>query len=169
MVFTVETKVRTSTSGLRKLVKELQEAARTVAVAGVIKGDADATETAVLNEFGGTGIYKDGPYAGQSVQVPARSFVQAPVELNANEIISVGANEIDFDKKPNIVNALRKMGERAAELQQRALESNGEGIPGWQKHNSERTIETKNGIDRPLYTRVGTTFPIDYELQTRGV
>ena len=167
MVFTVETKVRTSTAGFKKLMKQLQEATKTVAVSGVINGDPDATETAVLNEFGGVGIYKDGPYAGQSVQVPARSFVQAPVELNREEIIRAGANDIDFDKKVNITNALRKMGQKAAELQESALESNGEGIPGWQKHNSPRTIETK-GEDNPLHTRFGKTFPIDYELQTRG-
>ena len=168
MVFAVESKVRTSTAGFKKLMKQLEEAMKTVVVSGVINGDADATEKAVLNEFGGTGIYEDGPYAGQSVVVPARSFVQAPVELNAEDIVNSGANDIDFDKKDGLINALRKMGRRASELQEKALESNGEGIPGWQKHNSPRTIETKEGLDKPLYTRNNTTFPIDYELQRRG-
>ena len=149
-------------------MKQLEEAMNTVVVSGVINGDADATEKAILNEFGGTGIYESGPYAGQTVIVPARSFVQAPVELNAEDIVSAGANEIDFGKKEGLFNALRKMGKKAAEFQENALESNGEGIPGWQKHNSPRTIETKDGLDKPLYTRHNTTFPIDYELQRRG-
>ena len=164
MVFTVETKVRTSTAGFRKLLKELEQATKTVAVSGVINGDENATEAAVLNEFGGKGFYPD----GSEVMVPSRSFVQAPVELNAKQIVDAGLNEIDFEKKPNLMNALRKMGEKASELQAKALESNGEGIPGWQKHNSPRTIDVK-GFDKPLYTRFNTTFPIDYELQTRGV
>ena len=144
-------------------MKELEEAMNTVAVSGVINGDADATEAAILNEFGGEGSYPD----GRKVLVPARSFVQAPVELNADEIVSAGENEINLDKKETLMNALRKMGEKASELQEKALESNGEGIPGWQKHNSPRTIDIK-GFDKPLYTRHNTTFPIDYELQKRS-
>lgn len=144
-------------------MKELEEAMNTVAVSGVINGDADATEAAILNEFGGVGYYPD----GSKVLVPTRSFVQVPVERNADEIVNAGKNEINLDKKETLMNALRKMGEKASELQEKALESNGEGIPGWQKHNSPRTIDIK-GFDKPLYTRHNTTFPIDYELQKRS-
>jgi len=165
MVFTVETNIKSDFSGFKELAKQLAEAQKQVAIVGVINADADATENAVLNEFGGVGIYKDGPYAGQSVQVPQRSFIQAPIELGKEEIVAAAENEI---KELDLDSAIKKMAEKAVELQEYALESNGEGIPGWQKHSGPRTIETKGGMDQPLYTRHGTTFPIDYEIQRRG-
>ena len=168
MVFTVETKMRTSTAGFRSLLKKLNEACNTVVVSGVINGDTDATETAILNEFGGTGIYKRGPYAGQTVKVPARPFVASAIEHHAEEIIKAGESHIDFEKDINITEALNAMGKKTKELQENTLDSNGEGVPGWQKHNSPRTIETKGGLDKPLFTELGGTFPIDYELQKRS-
>jgi len=166
MVFAVESKVRLNLSGLKRLLKELEEANNTVAVSGVINGDANATDAAILNEFGGKSIYTDDPYRGEEVIVPARSFVQKPIDINAQKIIDAGVDELDF-KKGSFIKSLNKMGKMASELQEKALETNGEGIPDWQKHNSPRTIDIK-GFDKPLYTRHNTTFPIDYELQRRG-
>lgn len=168
MVFTVEIKTRTSTAGFRSLLKKLNEACNTVVVSGVINGDTDATETAILNEFGGTGIYERGPYVGQTVKVPARPFVSSAIEHHADEIVKAGESQIDFEKDINITAALHAIGKKTKELQERTLDSNGEGVPGWQKHNSPRTIETKGGLDKPLFTELGGTFPIDYELVKRS-
>lgn len=168
MVFTVETKIKTSTAGFRSLLKKLNEACNTVVVSGVINGDTDATETAILNEFGGTGIYERGPYMGQTVVVPKRPFVSHAIERHAEEIIKAGENKIDFEKGVNIIEALNAMGKKTKEIQEKTLDSNGEGVPGWPKHNSRRTIETKNGLDKPLFTELGGTFPIDYELVKRS-
>ena len=156
-----------STAGLRSLMRSLNEALNTVAVAGVINGDEDANEAAHLNEFGGTGIYKDGKYAGQTVSVPPRPFVASAIDHHKNEVLKAGAEKIDFEKKPNFMKALDAMGKKAAELQKETILTNGEGVPGWQKHNSPRTIATK-GFDDPLFTRHGETFPIDYELVKVG-
>ena len=156
-----------STAGLRTLIRTLDEAMNSVAVAGVINGDEDAYKAAVLNEFGGVGIYEDGKYAGQSVEVPRRPFISDSIDRHEKEILKAGIEKIDFEKKVNFMKALDAMGKKAAELQENALLTNGEGIPGWQKHNSPRTIETK-GFDQPLYTRHGTTFPIDYEIIRKG-
>jgi len=167
MVFTVTEKIKIDKSGLQALVKKLNEACNTVVVSGVIKGDADATETAILNEMGGTGIYRRGPYAGQSVEVPARPFVASAIEHHSDEIIKVAEESLDLEKDPNLIQALNAVGKKVAELQEETLYSNGEGVPGWQKHNSTRTIETK-GFDKPLFTELGGTFPIDYELKKRS-
>ena len=169
MVFAVETKIRTSTAGFRTFLRKLNEACNTVAVAGVINGDDDATETAILNEMGGVGVYTRGKYAGQTVDVPARPFVASAIEHHADEILAVAEKNIDFDKGVDLMPALNAMGKKAAELQLETIESNGEGVPDWQKHNSPRTIETKGGLDRPLYREDGKTFPIDYEIVKGGV
>lgn len=155
-------------NGFKSLLNNLKEASKTVAVSGVINADENATEAAVLNEFGGTGIYTRGPYVGQSVDVPPRPFVKSAIEHHADEIIKVAEDSLDLEEDPNLTKVLRAMGKKTAELQEDALYSNGEGIQGWQKHNSPRTIETKNGLDKPLFTEHGTTFPIDYELQRRS-
>jgi len=152
---------------MEALLNNLNEACKTVVVSGVINGDADATEAAELNEFGGTGIYKRGPYAGQTVKVPARPFVASAIEHHAGEIVRAAGEAIDLENDPTLTNALHVMGKKTAELQENTLYSNGEGVPGWQKHNSPRTIETK-GFDKPLFTELGGTFPIDYELQKRS-
>ena len=164
MVFAVNLHTRMDMSGFKKLYKQLEEATKTVAISGVINGDADAVKTAKLNEYGGTGIYERGPYAGQTVEVPARPFVRSAIEHHADEIIKVAKKNLDLDKDPNLIGALNAVGKKTAELQKKTLDSNGEGVPGWQKHNSPRTIETKNGLDKPLFTEFGETFPIDYEL-----
>ena len=149
------------------MLRKLNEACNTVVVSGVIHGDEETTENAVLNEFGGTGIYKRGPYAGQTVEVPPRPFVTATIEHGADEVIKVAKESLDLDNDPTLVKALNAIGKKAKELQEKPLQTNGEGIAGWQKHNSLRTIETK-GFDKPLYNQEGSTFPIDYELQRRS-
>ena len=168
MVFAVSSKIKIDTKGFNVLLKKLNEASKTVVVSGVINGDADATENAVLNEFGGTGVYKRGPYAGQTVKVPARPFVASAIEHHRDEIIKVAEEALDFDNDTNLTKALNAVGRKTAEIQEDILYSNGEGVPGWQKHNSPRTIETKNGLDKPLFKENGETFPIDYELQRRS-
>jgi len=167
MVFTVTQNIKIDKSGFQALLRNLNEACKTVVVSGVIHGDAETTENAVLNEFGGTGIYKHGPYAGQTVEVPPRPFVTATIEHGAKEVIEVAKESLDLDKDPQLINALNAIGKKSKELQEKPLETNGEGVAGWQKHNSRRTIETK-GFDRPLYTQEGSTFPIDYELKRKG-
>ena len=168
MVFTVTAKTKLDISALESLLKKLNEATNTVVVSGVIKGDVDDTKKAILNEFGGTGIYERGPYAGQTVKVPPRPFVASAIEHHSEEILKTAEENIDFDNDQNLTKVLNTVGKKTKELQEKTLYSNGEGIPGWQKHNSPRTIETKNGLDKPLFTELGGTFPIDYELQKRS-
>ena len=166
MVFTVTQRIKIDKSAFQTLLRNLNEACNTVVVSGVINGDEETTENAVLNEFGGTGIYKHGPFAGQTVEVPPRPFVTATIEHGADEVIIVAEESLDLEKDPTLVKALNAMGKKAKELQEKPLKTNGEGVAGWQKHNSPRTIETK-GFDKPLYTEEGSTFPIDYELVRR--
>lgn len=168
MVFAVEENIKIDTKGFQALLRQLNEACNTVVVSGVIKADAETTEAAVLNEFGGTGIYRKGPYAGQTVEVPPRPFVSSTIEHHADEVIKVAQESLDLDKDPTLVKALNSVGKKVKQLQEKPLKTNGEGLSDWQKHNSPRTIETK-GFDKPLYTEHGSTFPIDYELTKRGV
>ena len=136
MVFTVETHFKKDMSGFQKLLNHLNEASKTVVVSGVLSGDV---EEATLNEFGGTGIYQRGPYAGQKVEVPPRPFVKSAIEHHADEIIKVAQDSIDLEKDPNLTKALNAVGKKTAELQERTLFSNGEDVAGWQKHNSRCT------------------------------
>ena len=167
MVFAVETKIKTSTAGFRSLLKKLNEACNTVVVSGVIHGDAETTGTAIQNEFGELGVYTKGPYAGQTVMSPKRPFVESAIRYHRDEIISTAQANLDLENDPTLVKVLNAVGKKTKELQEKTLETNGEGVAGWQKHNSKRTIETK-GFDKPLYNQEGSTFPIDYELKRRS-
>lgn len=164
MVFTVETKLRTSLNGLKKFLKNIEEADKLVVKSGVFGPDKKAVQIAKENEYGEIGIYERGPFAGQSVKRPARPFVRSAIEHHKREIIKAAGESLNLEKENGIVNALDAMGKKTSELQEKTLYSNGEGVPGWQKYNSYRTIVTKGGLDKPLFREDGGTFEITYRI-----
>ena len=168
MVFTVTTKTTLDTAALQSFLRTLNDACHTTVAVGVLNGDKETRDKAEKNEIGGWDTYDRGPYEGEKVLVPPRPFIGSSIEHHAEEIRDVAGESLDFEKDPNLVHALTAVGKKVKEIQEHTLESNGEGVPNWKKHNTTRTIETKNGLDKPLFTEAGTTFPIDYELQKRS-
>lgn len=162
MEFTVKTEL--DMSGFKTIEKFFKLLGSKVAHSGVIKADERTMQAALLNEFGGTTTYSDGPFAGEEVQVPPRSFVRSPAELNAKEIFKKAEDVLKQGFTENNANeAIATLGHETAKKQRDALENNGSGIPGWLQHNEERTIATK-GFDKPLWSRRNETFPIDFEV-----
>lgn len=168
MVFTVELKTRMNTKEFQNFFRKIEEATRTVVRSGVFGPDKEATDIAYQNEYGKVGVYERGPYIGQTVVRPARPFVKSAIEHHSEEIMKVAKESFDLDKDPTLVGALNAIGKKTAELQEKTLYSNGEGVPGWQKYNSPRTIETKHGLDKPLFREDGGTFEIEYKLHRGG-
>ena len=162
MELTVKTKLDMSGfSALEKVCKLLNSK---VAHSGVIRADGETLKAAALNEFGGVTTYSDGPFAGEEVSVPPRSFVRAPAELSAVENFKKAAEVLKNGlTEENANEAFATLGFETAEKQRDALNNNGSGIPGWIPHNEERTVITK-GFDKPLWSRRGETFPIDFEV-----
>lgn len=151
-------------SGLKSIFDGCNVLDSNVVEAGVLDGDNQTISEAYLNEFGGETVYRDGPFAGEKVLVPPRSFVRYPAEHNAKkafkkakEILSKGIN------RANAQEALDTVGDYIAEAQQKTLETNGGDSPGWVKHNEYRTVATK-GFDKPLWSRRNETFPISYKV-----
>lgn len=167
MVTTV--KIRESNSSIKDILEALQYMKNNVVHSGVINADEQTVDTAELNEFGGISHYTRGPYMGEEVRVPARPFVGKSVERDKEKIKAVAAASFSSGiTVENAKKALEAMGYVAATGQIKTLESNGEGISGWQKWQDFRTIATK-GHARPLFTERMYTFPIDYEIVRRHV
>ena len=131
---------------------------------GVLNAEPETIEAAVLNEFGGTATYNEEPFRGETVKVPARSFIQYPSEKAAEKAFKEtekffreGMNRESMDK------LLDYIGEMVENEQKKALETNGSNVPNWVKHNDPRTIAIK-GFDRPLWSRRNETFPISREV-----
>lgn len=162
MELTVKTEL--DMSGFRTLEKALDVLKSKVAISGVLNADGRTMKEAAINEFGGKSTYRDGPYAGEEVDVPPRSFIRAPAELSAKENFKKASNELKKGlTEQNAQEALAVLAHDTAQKQKDALNNNGSGIPGWLQHNEERTIATK-GFDRPLWSRRNQTFPIDFEV-----
>lgn len=163
MELTIKTKL--DFGGLNKVVKACDLLNKLRVHSGVINADSETTQKAYLNEFGGVSTYDRGPYVGEEVRVPPRSFVASPAEHSASKaferasrMFSKGFTETHAEQAVEII------GEEISNAQRRAIEMNGEGAnPDWLKHNEPRTIATK-GFDKPLYTTNNETFPIDYEV-----
>lgn len=139
------------------------------AESGVIDEEPEVEEKALLNEYGGFSKYEDGPFKGETVLVPGRPFIHGGVDNVIEKSNRMAANELKNGL--NLTNARRALNVLAREAkmgQEHALESNGEGIAGWQKHNEPRTVATK-GFDKPLYTRHNKTFPISNRIVEGGL
>lgn len=165
MELTVDVKL--DLSGFKPIERTCEVLSSTSAISGVIEADAETLTAARLNEYGGKGVYTDGKYAGEEVDIPPRSFVRAPAEIHGKEIGKKGASVLQKGfTEGNALNAIEIMGEEIEKAQKAALENNGSGIPNWLPHNEQRTIETK-GFDRPLWSRRGETFPISHKVVTK--
>ena len=152
-------------SGLNRIVKACGLLNKTTVRSGVLKADSETLQKAHLNEKGGLSFYDRGPYAGEAVMVPPRSFVRAPAEHSAKDAFEKASKHLSskFDED-NIERAFDVIGKEISDAQRKAIETNGEGANSdWLKHNEPRTIATK-GFDKPLYTVNNETFPIDYEV-----
>lgn len=163
MEFTVKTEL--DLSGFKQIEKFCNSLNSARIQSGVLKADAKTVEKAKLNEYGGVSVYDRGPYAGEEVRVPPRSFVNAPAEHTAPDALKKASKKFsDGFTESNIEQALDIVGKEVSEAQRRAIETNGNGANAdWVKHNEPRTIATK-GFDKPLYTVNNETFPIDYEV-----
>lgn len=162
MEFTVKTEL--DMSGFKTVEKALDVLKSKVAISGVLNADERTMKEAVLNEKGGKSTYRDGPFAGEEVDVPSRSFVRAPAQLFAVDNFEKASNVLKKGlTAQNAQEALALLGHETARRQRDALNDNGSGIPGWLQHNEERTIATK-GFDKPLWSRRNETFPIDFEV-----
>ena len=169
MVVTVSCNIKLDNSGLKEVLKAVEYLKNNVVHSGVINADPETTKIAAMNEFGGHTTYKYGPYAGEPVEVPQRSFIGKSLNRKDKKILDFGFSffENGFSES-NAKSALNGLGDMSSKEQRFAIESNGENVPGWQKWQDYRTIETK-GHDRPLFTRNGDTFPIDYEVVRKDV
>lgn len=157
-------KINLDMSGFKQVEKACESLSGCVIHSGVLDGDEETTQAAILNEFGGETEYSSGPYAGEKVLVPPRSFVRAAAELKAPDAFkkATGFLKQGFTEE-NAEKAIESLGNDIEEAQINALENNGSGIPGWIPHNEPRTVATK-GFDKPLWSRRGTTFPITHEV-----
>lgn len=156
--------VKLDFSGLKKIEKTCKALDSLCVRSGVLEGDAETLQKAELNEGGGPWVYEYGPYAGEPVDVPARSFIHGGARLRLDSAFSRGEKVLKMDFTPNgVTKALEAMGAELAEGQNNALEYNGVGIEGWLPHNEYRTVATK-GFDRPLWSRRNKTFPISYKV-----
>lgn len=120
-----------------------------------------------LQHNGGSGVYYYGPYKGESVSIPARPFIQAPVNNFAPDIIRRVLDDTDFSET-GFKNAKERIGNW---LKAKILEyfdnaelgktlnptANGDG------GNSGRTIATK-GFDHPLFDKGNLRNSISYEV-----
>lgn len=168
MVFAVDCKIKIDNSGLKEVLKACKYLENNVAHAGVINADPKTVEIAAKNEFGGHSVYTYGPYAGEPVEVPQRSFIMKSINQKDDKIIEWGAMAFqnEFSER-SAREAVDRVGDMAAETQRVAIDTNGEGVPDWQTWQDYRTIITK-GHDKPLHTRNMETFPIDYEITKRS-
>lgn len=151
--------------GLNKIMKACDFLNSTQVRSGVLNGDSETLKKAHLNEKGGLSVYDRGPYAGETVMVPPRSFVRAPAEHSAKDAFEKASKALSNGFTENNMNrAFDIIGKEISDAQRKAIETNGEGAnPDWLKHNEPRTVATK-GFDKPLYTVNNETFPIDYEV-----
>ena len=164
MVATVSCKINIDNSGLKELEKALQYLKNNVVHSGVINADPETTLIAAKNEFGGHSVYTYGPYKGETVEVPERSFIRKSLNRMNKQIIEYGClpfyNEMT---ERSAREALENVGEMASNAQMTAIETNGSNVDGWQTWQDYRTIITK-GHNKPLFTRNFETFPIDYKV-----
>lgn len=151
-------------SGLKSIIDACDTLDNTVARCGVLEGDAQTIGEAYLNEFGGETVYRDGPFAGEKVLVPPRSFVRYPAEHEAKKAFKKAKDILSNGlTRANAQIAIETVGQQIEEAQRKALETNGSNVPGWVKHNEPRTVATK-GFDKPLWSRRNETFPISHEV-----
>ena len=157
-------KIKLDFSGLNSILKGCDALNNSIIRSGVLGGDKETIQEAYLNEFGGETEYRNGPYKGEKVMVPPRSFVRAPAEHSAKTAFEKAKNVLENGiNQANAKIALEMVGQEIEGAQKKALETNGDNVPGWVKHNDPRTVATK-GFDRPLWSRRGETFPISYEV-----
>lgn len=171
MVFAVTYRTKSDLSGINKLKDLFKYINSKSAYCGVLNADEITTKAAEQSQFGKTGAYNDGPFAGQTVKAPPRRFVSTPIanKKRREAILGVGFSAIkDSLTKNTIDKGLVAMAKKTTELQKNLIINNGEDVVGWKKHNEYRTIITKKGLDKPLYTRRNATFPISYEIGKRG-
>lgn len=162
MEFTVKTKI--DMSGFKKIEKTCEALDHNAAISGVLDADQFTLSEAKLNEEGGASFYRDGPFAGEKVEVPSRPFISEGAKLRIDHAFSKATSILKSDFTPSgVKRALELLGTEAAEGQMNALEYNGAGIAGWLPNNEERTVATK-GFDRPLWSRRGETFPITHKV-----
>lgn len=158
-------KIKLDFSGMDKVLQGCKILKESVVRSGVLNGDPETLQKANINELGGVTKYEDGPYKGEEVRVPPRSFVKAPARHRAPEAIKKAIKVLENGiNQANSKIALEIIGQEIEDAQIKALERNGEGAnPDWLKHNDPRTVATK-GFDRPLWSRRGSTFPIEHEV-----
>lgn len=151
-------------SGLKSIIDACDTLDTTVVRSGVLGGDAQTIGKAFLNEYGGETVYDSGPFAGEKVLVPPRSFIRYPAEHTAKKAFKKAKDILSNGlTRANAQIAIEIVGQEIEEAQRKALDTNGSDVPGWVKHNDPRTVATK-GFDRPLWSRRGETFPISHEV-----
>jgi len=171
MVFAVklEFKNKVKEGILDRVLKAADILANNHVESGVMSEDEEIQEKALLNEFGGFSKYEDGPFAGETVLAPPRPFIHGGADLGADLAFALASDKLKQGfNVGNAKEALKIIAKQTKMSQEMAIESNGEGMPNWQKHNEARTIATK-GFDKPLYTRHGTTFPIESAVVKGGL
>lgn len=157
--------VKLDMSGIKPIEKACNYLNSRVAQSGVIDADSETMYEAEFNAVkGGQRTYDSGPFAGETVDVPVRPFIDKPVELFSFEIFEKAVNVLKGGlTEQNAEKALEVLGEESSKKQRDTLYNNGAWIPGWVEHNDPRTVATK-GFDQPLWSRRGETFPISYEV-----
>lgn len=168
MVFAVKSSIKSDNSVLKKLKESLDYFSKNVARVGVLNADEQTLRKAIINHEGGKDVYDRGPFKGEAVDVPPRPFVEAPAKNKGLDILTNALKE--FYKNIDLSTAVSVLDEAGNDLaleQEKALDTNGEGIAGWQKWQDYRTIITK-GHNKPLHTWCMATFPIDYEITRRS-
>ena len=156
--------IKLDMSGLEPIKKACDILNESKIHSGVLEGDGETLQKAFLNEFGGETEYTSGPFAGEKVLVPPRSFVRAAAEIEAPEAFNKAKKILENGlTQGNAKVAIETVAIAISDAQKDALENNGEKIPGWVQHNDPRTVATK-GFDQPLWSRRGETFPISYEV-----
>lgn len=156
--------VKLDFSGLEPIKKACKILDESKIHSGVLDEDPQVQQKAFLNEYGGWSVYDSGPFMGERVLVPPRSFVRAAAEIEAPEAFAKAKKILSNGfTQGNAKVAIETVAIAISDAQKDALDNNGSKIPGWIQHNEPRTVATK-GFDRPLWSRRDKTFPIDYEV-----
>ena len=163
MVFAVDYKIKSDNSGLKSIKQALKNKKIRV---GILDNPKEA-EIGFLQHFGGEGVYYYGPHEGETVDVPARPFIKAPVENYGKEIIERVFETTELSKE-GLDLAYNRVGNWLKSKIQEYIENvelakslnptaNGDGGNSW------RTIETK-GFDHPLMDKGNLLSSIKYEV-----
>ena len=155
MEFTVN--IDLNMEGFKEIEKACTAISKSIEV-GILHNPKEA-QIGYLQHYGGTGVYQYGEHEGESVDIPPRPFIMAPVDEFGGTILQQSAKKHFKFTEDSANKTLDIAGKTMAEDIKYWMDRKGAYPPD----NSERTIETK-GFNHPLIDKGTLRDSVEYEV-----